>query len=1525
MNKLIAKLAKVFLGLSLAVGVGVAVGNKKSVSVNAATESDNLVLSGVSGTSGDIVKDSTKVATFSAPDRTTSGQQWRLAANKTMTFTPASGYVLNSVYFKTNSTASYMPRGTYVADGGSSKTFNLTSGTTGSISSLSVTSSIVLTVTSAARITEVAVTYSESGAGEDITSYTSIVAGSYNIVFRLNNSTTDYYMTTTLDGSSRFTTSTTAADAGVFTFESTGTANEWYVSYDNAGTKTYLRPGTSNGATVRSTSSSGMGMTACEATNGNIGLKTTGTSNYLERNGTASNNYVGRYTGTQRDIHRLIPASTTFTVTFNVQGHGTAPATQTIADGGKVTQPTAPTATGWTFGGWYKEQACTNAWDFSNDTISEATTLYAKWTQNKYTVYWKNYNGSTLETDTNVVHGTTPTYDSATPTRDADDQYTYTFSGWSPAVGAVTANTTYTAQYSTTVNTYTVYWKNYNGTVLETDTEVPYGTTPTYNGSTPTKADTAQYHYTFTGWSPSVGPITGETNYVAQFSEDVNTFSVTAVISHGGLDNYNDIEYDGDLLVTIVPESISYGFPESVTVEMGGVDVTSDVIYDSTDGSIMMEHVTDSIVITATCPSLATYSIDYSGITNGSATGDTVIRQAIGSQAEITISTNGHSHLPQSVIVKSNDVTLTDVVDYIYDSSDGSLLLTVTANYTGNIVITATCVAYEQYDVSLSLNGATRTSGPSGVNAIEEGETNSTWVFKAVTDYVLPNTISVVSYGNTLVSGTDYTWTKATGTLVIPAVTGDLEIIVQADAKALESISLSSTSGSYTLGDTLENVEVTAHFNTGATAIVTSSTEISGSCIDSDTKMLIQQGTNSPITFSYTFENVTKTETYYATVGKVTPKDAYIGKVTDASTLQLNDRIVLVNESASVAMTTTSPASGTLGVSSVTISNNKITSELDSSVAILTLSGGNSSSGWELTNDDKYLYVPNNNTRGTVLRTTEATNVISISSGDATIKASSSATGTLQFNNSANPKRFSNYTSSQQTVQIYKIFDAVEESLIRITAELKTGTYYQLSTVTSDDFTVTAYYDDATSETVTNDITVTNGYLANLGNNTVTVSYGGKSFNVNVNAVEQTAVFTGLSWAQGEYTIIDGQSIDFSQFGTITAEYDNGESPSVDKDVEHCSVSIYTKNGNSYTKVSDISDGATITSSSHGKYLGVTYTETNTFTAYSSAPIYVVEEIESVYHKVETYSWTKVSSIAVGDIVALTGTKADGTSPYEMSGVSSADNIGTATAFESSPAGTYMLEVVAGANAGQFAFKDSNDNYLSYHSDKKLTVSDTLDSDSSWTVEFDSEEPTKAVVTSVSSGDPLQYNPGSRFCVYHSASQQPIQFYKGEKGYSSEGSDIANTNARVQKAVLEYAVQFNETMACTQNGSTVNVSTKWSTLSTSFTALLNGFTGTDLVHCKALFQGADAVDGGDTLQDMLARYEYICAKYKLGDFLHTETDRPEVQRSAAISPLTLIGLNGENANTIAVIVIISMVSVTAIGGYFFLRKRKENI
>lgn len=72
-----------------------------------------------------------------------------------------------------------------------------------------------------------------------------------------------------------------------------------------------------------------------------------------------------------------------------------------------------------------------------------------------YTIRWVNYDDTVLEIDEKVPEGVTPEYNGATPTKPADNDYTYTFSGWADEKGnvgvvAATANAIYTAVYDKT-------------------------------------------------------------------------------------------------------------------------------------------------------------------------------------------------------------------------------------------------------------------------------------------------------------------------------------------------------------------------------------------------------------------------------------------------------------------------------------------------------------------------------------------------------------------------------------------------------------------------------------------------------------------------------------------------------------------------------------------------------------------------------------------------------------------------------------------------------------------------------------------------------------------------------------------------------------------------------------------------------------------------------------------------------------------------------------------------------------------
>ena len=71
-----------------------------------------------------------------------------------------------------------------------------------------------------------------------------------------------------------------------------------------------------------------------------------------------------------------------FAVTFDMNGHGTTPAAISVTSGAAISsdQLPAPTESGYTFGGWFREAVCENAWN-DTDIVTGDMTLYAKWTE----------------------------------------------------------------------------------------------------------------------------------------------------------------------------------------------------------------------------------------------------------------------------------------------------------------------------------------------------------------------------------------------------------------------------------------------------------------------------------------------------------------------------------------------------------------------------------------------------------------------------------------------------------------------------------------------------------------------------------------------------------------------------------------------------------------------------------------------------------------------------------------------------------------------------------------------------------------------------------------------------------------------------------------------------------------------------------------------------------------------------------------------------------------------------------------
>ncbi|MBR6405651.1 MAG: InlB B-repeat-containing protein [Lachnospiraceae bacterium] len=103
-------------------------------------------------------------------------------------------------------------------------------------------------------------------------------------------------------------------------------------------------------------------------------------------------------------------------------GNGSKVASQSVKDGSTAAKPSDPTRADYSFDGWYTDEACKNAYDFSKP-ITDNLTLYAKWVQNRVVRFYLNYSSSQL-TPQQVKPGSVAT-EPETPVRDG-----YTFDGW---------------------------------------------------------------------------------------------------------------------------------------------------------------------------------------------------------------------------------------------------------------------------------------------------------------------------------------------------------------------------------------------------------------------------------------------------------------------------------------------------------------------------------------------------------------------------------------------------------------------------------------------------------------------------------------------------------------------------------------------------------------------------------------------------------------------------------------------------------------------------------------------------------------------------------------------------------------------------------------------------------------------------------------------------------------------------------------------------------------------------------------
>jgi uncharacterized repeat protein (TIGR02543 family) len=186
----------------------------------------------------------------------------------------------------------------------------------------------------------------------------------------------------------------------------------------------------------------------------------------------------------------------TYTVTFVDGLTGETIATEQVTEGGSATAPAAPAHEGYTFTGW--------SGDYTN--VTGNVTVTATYMINKYTlvIYYVDDEGHAMAVPATLTYDHGTNYSIPSPVIEG---YTANI----PVVsGVLTANTTVTVIY--TINTYTVTFYDWDGSVIDTQT-VAHGSAAT------APADPVREGYAFTGWDTDFSNVTGDLAVTALYEE----------------------------------------------------------------------------------------------------------------------------------------------------------------------------------------------------------------------------------------------------------------------------------------------------------------------------------------------------------------------------------------------------------------------------------------------------------------------------------------------------------------------------------------------------------------------------------------------------------------------------------------------------------------------------------------------------------------------------------------------------------------------------------------------------------------------------------------------------------------------------------------------------------------------------------------------------------------------------------------------------------------------------------------------
>lgn len=246
----------------------------------------------------------------------------------------------------------------------------------------------------------------------------------------------------------------------------------------------------------------------------------------------------------------------THTVSFTHDGNSDATQSQTIRYGGKVTEPENPTKTGYVFDGWKTDDG--RIWNFDTDTVTGELSLTAQWkadNNTRYTVkhYQENLDGTYPADPAESEELTGTTGENAAVTL---KEYTGFDTGtYTDMTIAADGSTVVEVHYPR--NSYTVTWRDWNGTTELGSGKFKYGETITVPDIV--EKPSRRTGYTFASWKDS-GTMPAENKTITASEESAhwtaNTYTVT-FNANGGTGSMENQVYIYDAEQTLTANAFS--------------------------------------------------------------------------------------------------------------------------------------------------------------------------------------------------------------------------------------------------------------------------------------------------------------------------------------------------------------------------------------------------------------------------------------------------------------------------------------------------------------------------------------------------------------------------------------------------------------------------------------------------------------------------------------------------------------------------------------------------------------------------------------------------------------------------------------------------------------------------------------------------------------------------------------------------------------------------------------------------------